>query len=169
MASTILTDAAEALLSSAVGEAPPVVITHVAIGDGGGVAYEPSFTRTTLKRELARLPIDSRTKLTNNSWRVKVKFPPTGTQIDVREIGFFDANNVLIALWGGADVVARQAGIIDYTVVHVLDFSRVAENLIIVDGPNDEYDEFIMAQTANNFLLMEEQLRQGMALAALSK
>lgn len=134
---TLLTDLAETKLATAAGSGSQVAITHIALGDANGVTYDPAADATTLQNERARRAIDSTAFQGGNTWIVKAEFPTDTPSFAVREIGFFDQDGDLIAIWAGADVDPRQTGVIVYLVEHALSFSRVAEGLIIVDAPLD--------------------------------
>lgn len=164
MSLTLLTDIAEAKLTAAAGSGTQVAITHIALGDGNGANYGPSYSQTALQRERARQPIENRHIVGSNAWRVKAEFGPDTPSFYVREMGFFDADGDLIAIWAGNDVQARQTGAITYLVDHVLSFTRVADGLVIVNAPNDEL--FDLAVTTGTAIanLQLEQLRQADAI-----
>lgn len=166
---TILTDIAETLIAQAAGDGSAVAITHIALGDGRGAAYNPAHSQTELRRELARRPILTRHMVGRNAWRVSTEFLAADTPtIAVREIGFLDAQGRLIALWAGSDVTPRQTGAIDYLVEHVLSFSRVAEGLVIVDAPDDAAFDLAVATATAIANLQAEQLRQADRIRAIS-
>ena len=141
MPMTLLTDIAESKITAAAGSGSSVAITHIAIGDGNGFNYAPGHAATGLRRELARQPIATRHIEGGNAWRVRAEFGPETPTFAVREMGFFDADGDLIAIWAGSDVEPRQTGAISYLVDHVLSFTRVADGLVIVDAPDDELAE----------------------------
>ncbi len=167
MPKTLITDIGEAKLALAAGDASAVEICEVALGDGLGASYEPSFEQTALRRELARREIDARHLVDPNAWRVKIEFPPDTPSFPVREMGFYSSDGDLISIWAGADIQPRQTGSIAYLVDHVLSFSRVAEGLLIVKAPDDVIFNMGVAQATTNFLIFTEQLRQGRAIHAL--
>lgn len=166
MPDTILTDAAEAKIALAAGNGPPVAITHIALGDGAGANYAADFAQTALRGELARKAIDSRHMIGGNAWRVKASFAPDTPSFQVREIGFFDASNTLIALWAGTNVQSRQTGVIEYLVDHVLDFRRVANGLIVVDAPDDKLVEFQVVTLTSLASIRLEQFKQSEVIRA---
>ena len=137
-----------------------VAITHIALGDGNGANYGPGFSQTALQRELARQPIETRHIVGSNAWRVKAEFGPETPAFYVREMGFFDADGDLIAIWAGNDVMARQTGAITYLVDHVLSFTRVAEGVVIVNAPDDVVFDMSVSTAAALANLQLEQLRQ---------
>jgi hypothetical protein len=161
MPQTLLTDIAVERIRTAAGDASQVAISHVALGDGLGAPYAPSHSQIGLRRELARVAIERRTALGDDSWRVKAEFPTNTTAFMVREIGFFTSSGELIAIWAGLDIDPRQTGVITYLVDHILNFSRVAEGLVIVDAPDDELFDFaiatITAQAATDLTLFKIQ------------
>lgn len=160
MSSTLLTDIAEAKITAAAGSGTQVSITHIALGDGNGANYAPSYSQTKLQRELARQPIENRHVVGNNAWRVKAEFGPDTQSFYVREMGFFDADGDLIAIWAGQDVQARQTGAITYLVDHVLSFSRVADGVILVNAPDDVVFDLAVTTGIAIANLQVEQLRQ---------
>lgn len=160
MPTTLLTDIAEAKLTAAAGSGTQVAITHIALGDGNGGNYGPGFGQTSLQRELARQPIETRHIVGNNAWRVKAEFDPDTPSFFVREMGFFDADGDLIAIWAGNDVVARQTGAITYLVDHVLSFTRVQDGLVIVHAPDDVLFDMAVLTAGNLATLHLEQFRQ---------
>ncbi|MEH6521227.1 phage tail-collar fiber domain-containing protein [Sulfitobacter sp.] len=160
MPTTLLTDIAEAKITAASGSGTQVAITHIALGDGNGANYAPSYSQTSLQRELARQAIQVRQMLGSNAWRVKAEFDPDTVAFGVREMGFFDADGDLIAVWAGNDVVPRQTGAITYLVDHVLSFTRVEGGLVIVNAPDDfVFDLAVTTGTAIANLQLQ-QLRQ---------
>ncbi|PID35269.1 MAG: transposase [Rhodobacterales bacterium] len=167
MPTTLLTDIAEAKITAAAGSGTAVAITHIALGDGNGANYAPSYSQTALQRELARQAIQTRHIVGTNAWRVKAEFDPDTPAFAVREMGFFDADGDLIAVWAGNDVVPRQTGSITYLVDHVLSFTRVEAGLVIVNAPDDDLFDAVVAQGRSIFLIFSEQMRQARAIEAL--
>ncbi|KIC14063.1 phage tail-collar fiber domain-containing protein [Leisingera sp. ANG-Vp] len=160
MPSTLLTDVAVAKIAAAAGSGSAVAITHIALGDGNGANYEPGFEQTALQRELAREPIVKRHLADDHTWRVKAEFGPETPAFYVREMGFFDTDGDLIAVFAGGDLQARQTGAISYLVDHVLNFSRVAEGVVIVDAPDDELFGLAVSTGIALANIQYEQLRQ---------
>ncbi len=167
MPKTILTDKGVQKITQAAGSQALVQITDIALGDGEGVKYDPSFSQTALKRELARQAITRRQVIGQNSWRVKAEFGTDTPAFWVREIGFFDEDGDLIALWAGADVDPRPTGAITYLIDHVLTFSRVQDGVIIVNAPDDETFELAVNVGTAIANLQLEQLRQADEIRAL--
>ncbi len=167
MPQTIITDIAEEKITLAAGSGGQVAITHIALGDGGGQVYAPTYDQTALRNERARLPVAVRHRVGGNTWRVTAEFGIDTTPFEVREIGFFDADNTLITLWAGLDVVPRQTGVLSYLVDHVLNFSRVPEGVMIVDAPDDHLLNAYAIQARAITNLQLEQLRQAEKLRGL--
>jgi phage-related tail fiber protein len=138
MPQSIITNLGESLLAAAAGSTSAVEITHVAFGDGNGAAYAPAFSQVALKKERLRVQIESQQLLEGNGWRIKAVVPADTAPFDVCEIGFFTAAGELIALWAGVDVTSRRVGIVTYEINHFLDFSGVADGLLIINAPDDE-------------------------------
>ncbi|MBT9383331.1 phage tail protein [Pseudooceanicola sp. CBS1P-1] len=156
MPTTLLTDVAEQKINLAAGSGSAVVITHIAVGDGGGATYDPSNDQSALQNEVARVAVYQSELLAPNSWRVRAEFGVDTAAAYVREIGFFDQDGDLISVWAGADVVPRQTGAIAYLIDHVLNFSRVAEGLVIVK-PDAEGTEYLSPDS----LLKSQEARRG--------
>ncbi|MFV0645330.1 MAG: phage tail protein [Sphingomonadaceae bacterium] len=162
MPQALLTDLAINKIRDAAGSAAAVAISHVALGDGLGANYDAAASQTSLRRELARVAIASRTQIGARSWQVKAEFPPETPVFTIREIGFFDNAGALIAIVAGTDFEARQAGTIAYIIQHVLNFSRVGDGLIIIEAPDDEVLTF-------HLLTLASQARQDTRLFNLSE
>lgn len=167
MPTTILTDLAEEKITLAAGTGSQVAITHVALGDGNGVAYNGDFAQTALRRERVRTAIERRHIISPNAWRVKAEFGPDTAAFDVREAGFFDEDGNLIALCTFPANEVRQTGAITYLIDHVLDFSRVAEGLIIVDAPDDELFDHAVINLEAHAIVAAEQFDQRMMIRDL--
>lgn len=168
MPTTLLTDIAEAKITAASGSGTQVAITHIALGDGNGANYAPSYSQMSLQRELARQPITSRHIVDDNAWRVRAEFDPETPAFGVREMGFFDADGDLIAIWAGNDVVARQTGAITLLVENILSFSRVESGLVIVNAPDDVVFDLAVSTAGNLATLHLEQFRQSERLRAIT-
>ena len=95
-----------------------------------------------------------------SAWRVKAEFGPDTPTFQVREIGFFDGDNNLIAVWAGTDLVPRQTGAITYLIHHVLSFPRVADGLVIVNAPDDIVFDMAVSTAQSIATLQLEQFRQ---------
>lgn len=167
MPTTLLTNVAEAKINQAAGSGVAVAITHVALGDGNGANYAPSNSQSALVNERARNAILARHIVDPNAWRVKAEFDPDTPTFDVREIGFFDGDGDLIAIWAGTDVVARQTGAITYLIDHILSFTRVADGLVIVNAPDDVVFDLSVATMHSLAVLHTEQFRQAERIRAL--
>ncbi|ECB1512528.1 phage tail protein, partial [Salmonella enterica subsp. enterica serovar Angoda] len=97
---TLLTDIGAAKLASATALCIPLKITHMAVGDGGGVLPTPSAQQTALVAERRRaalnmLYIDPQ----NNSQIIAEQvIPETEGGWWIREVGLFDETGALIAV-----------------------------------------------------------------------
>ncbi|MBH9537902.1 phage tail-collar fiber domain-containing protein [Novosphingopyxis sp. YJ-S2-01] len=169
MPTALITDIGLTKIRTAAGSAGQVAISHVALGDGLGAVYSPSAAQQTLRRELARVPITKRQPLGRSSWRVIAEFLSDTPAFDVREMGFFDTDGALVSIWAGLDIAPRRTGAIDYIVEHVLDFSRAAEGLVIVDAPDDELYAFAVQSLRAEAITANELHAQRLAITALRK
>lgn len=97
---TLVTDIGLAKLANALALGLPVTLTHFAVGDGGGAAYDPVQSAKTLKREVYRAPINAiSTDPAAPTWlTVEAVIPATVGGWTVREAGVFDADGDLIAI-----------------------------------------------------------------------
>lgn len=164
MPTTLLTDIAEAKITFASGSETQVAITHIALGDGNGANYAPSHSQTGLQRERARRPIETRHLVDSNAWRVRAEFDENTEAFQVREMGFFDADGDLIAVWAGNDVVPRQTGAFSLLIDHVLSFSRVADGVVTIVAPTNEVFDLSVAMATSIANVQLEQLRQAQLL-----
>ena len=160
MPSTLLTDIGEAKLAAAAGSDSFVAITHIAMGDGGGANYDPAYDQTALVNERARMAIESRIQIAPRQWKVKAEFPPETDAFAVREIGYFDGDGNLISVWAGLDVESRSTGVVSYLNEHVLDFSRVADGLVIVNAPDDAFFVHAITNLETHAITADEQVKQ---------
>lgn len=132
MPQTLLTNAAVTKIALAATDATAIAITHVAIGDGGGANYAPSGAQVALQNEVARVPVSGASLIEGDGWLTRATFGPETPTHDVREIGFFDEDGDLFAIWSGLDVAPRKSGVVTYLVEFLLNFADLSANLVIV-------------------------------------
>lgn len=165
----IITDIGDRKLNIALGSESAVVISHVALGDGGGVKYVPGYAQTELENEVIRAPIARRHVADDHAWRIAVEFGAADLpNFTVREIGFFDEDGDLIYLWAGTNIHDRQLGAIDYLLDQVLDLSHVQDGLVIVNAPDDALFDLTVTTSLAIVNLQTEQLRQAKKLKDLT-
>ncbi|AUQ27222.1 phage tail protein [Dickeya zeae] len=97
---TILTHIGEAKLAQAISTGKPLEITHMGVGDGGGVFPTPDPTQTTLVNEKRRAVINSLSVDPDNPGQVIAEqvIPENEGGFWLREIGLYDAAGNLIAV-----------------------------------------------------------------------
>lgn len=97
---TLLTDIGAAKLASAVALGVPLKITHMAVGDGGGVLPTPSAQQTKLVAEKRRASLNMLYIDPQNSSQMIAEqvIPETEGGWWIREIGLFDETGALIAV-----------------------------------------------------------------------
>lgn len=104
---TLLTTIGAAKLSTALANGTTVNFKQFSVGDGNGASYIPTVnasdyaTQTTLKREVYRANIDTKTVDPSDNTIVKFacKIPLThSTSFTIRELGLFDVSGDLIAV-----------------------------------------------------------------------
>ncbi len=148
-------------IRDAAGSGSQVKIKYIALGDGQGAAYAPKANQTALRRERLRSAIERHYPVGPNAWHVKASFPPDTASVTVREMGFFDEEGDLIALWAGLDVgSSRKTGTIEYLINHVIAFDGVADGIVIMDAPLDEYFDHAVLKLWTDALIIDRQLTQ---------
>ena len=98
---TLLTTTGAAKIAAVqAGSAPPVQRTHIALGDGGGQAYDPTGSETALVNEVHRTTVTSVAVDSDNpSWVVvDAVIPPDVGGWWIREAGIFDSDGDMIAI-----------------------------------------------------------------------
>lgn len=97
---TLLTDIGAAKLASAAALGVPLKITHMAVGDGGGVLPTPSAQQTALVAEKRRAALNMLYIDPQNSSQIIAEqvIPETEGGWWIREVGLFDDTGALIAV-----------------------------------------------------------------------
>lgn len=97
---TLLTDIGAAKLASAAALGVPLKITHMAVGDGGGVLPTPSAHQTALVAEKRRAALNMLYIDPQNSSQIIAEqvIPETEGGWWIREVGLFDETGALIAI-----------------------------------------------------------------------
>ncbi|HAF4894990.1 TPA: phage tail protein [Salmonella enterica] len=97
---TLLTEIGAAKLASAAALGVPLKITHMAVGDGGGVLPTPSAQQTALVAEKRRAALNMLYIDPQNSSQIIAEqvIPETEGGWWIREVGLFDETGALIAV-----------------------------------------------------------------------
>ncbi|HFI8667389.1 TPA: tail fiber protein, partial [Escherichia coli] len=97
---TLLTDIGAAKLASAAALGVPLKITHMAVGDGGGVLPTPDAKQTTLVNEKRRAALNMLYIDPQNSSQIIAEqvIPENEGGWWIREVGLFDESGALIAV-----------------------------------------------------------------------
>jgi phage-related tail fiber protein len=97
---TLVTDIGLAKLANALALGQVITLTHFAVGDGNGAAYDPVQSATALKREVYRAPINTiLTDPATPTWlTIEAVIPATVGGWTVREAGVFDVDGDLIVI-----------------------------------------------------------------------
>ncbi|EFO2965718.1 phage tail protein [Escherichia coli] len=97
---TLLTDIGAAKLASAAALGVPLKITHMAVGDGGGVLPTPDAKQTALVNEKRRAALNMLYIDPQNSSQIIAEqvIPENEGGWWIREVGLFDESGVLIAV-----------------------------------------------------------------------
>lgn len=164
----LITDIGLNKIAAAAGGASAVAITHIALGDGGGAAYAPDFAQTVLQGEMIRRPIDQRVQIEPKTWLVRASFAADIVPImQVREIGFFDADDDLIVIVAGATFQPRSLGGFDYILEQPLNFDRAAEGVILVEAPDWELFDHAVLNLETHAIIAAEQFDQRLMIRDL--
>ncbi|WP_210452352.1 phage tail protein [Pantoea ananatis] len=101
----IVTNLGAAKIANAVSLGTKLNITHMAVGDGGGVSPAPNAGQTKLVNEVRRAALNSLTvDAANNSQIIAEQIiPETEGGFWIREMGLFDGDGTLIAVCNTAD------------------------------------------------------------------
>lgn len=134
-----------------------VQITHVALGDGAGAAYEATGDMVALRGERVRRAIDSRIRADPTTWLIRVIFPAAdlGT-FDCAEVGYFDDDGDLIAVVSYDQV--RSLGGFDYVLEKALHFSQFQEGVVTVKAAEWALQEHIAEDTAAHAAILTRLL-----------
>ena len=100
---TVITTAGLEAVAKATKVGVMVDITHMAIGDGGGVPVTPEESQTQLVNECWRGLVATYTQQ-GNSLIVNTYIPPDETSFTAREMGLFTADGVLFAVCNTPDM-----------------------------------------------------------------
>ncbi len=168
MPTSLITSAAIPLLAAASGNATSVAITEIALGDGGGAAYDPNAGQTALVNERLRVPIASRRFLAPQRWRVMAEVPSEASEFPMREIGFFADDGTLVGIWAGSDVTARGIGVTIYRIFYHLDLSAAPEGSVVVEADNDDLYRHTLTDLESHGVLGNEQIKQRLLIRDLT-
>lgn len=94
---TVVTDAGREAVAKATQAGEKVNITHMAVGDGGGVPVTPDESQTQLVNECWR-GLVSTYKQEGTSLIIDTYIPPDEGNFTIREMGVFTADGVLFAV-----------------------------------------------------------------------
>ena len=94
---TVITNAGRELVAQATQAGEKVNITHMAVGDGGGVPVTPNEEQTQLVNECWR-GLVSTYKQEGTSLIIDTYIPPDEGNFTIREMGVFTADGVLFAV-----------------------------------------------------------------------
>ena len=107
---TILTELGAAKLANATALGSTLEITHMAVGDGGGVTPTPTASQTTLINEKRRAPLNSLSvdPINTNQIIAEQIIPEDVGGWYIRELGLFDKDGILIAVANCPDTYKPQ-------------------------------------------------------------
>ncbi|QBH97342.1 phage tail protein [Limnobaculum zhutongyuii] len=107
---TILTELGAAKLANATALGSTLEITHMAVGDGGGVTPTPTASQTALIHEQRRAPLNSLgvDPVNTNQIIAEQIIPEDVGGWYIREVGLFDKDGILIAVANCPDTYKPQ-------------------------------------------------------------
>lgn len=126
----LLTLAGQAAFAAAASQGgSPVVLQTIAIGDGNGNEITPLETAVGLTNEVYRTGLQSVTiDAENPNWLViSAVIPAEAGPFTIREIGYFDADNVLLA-------IADYPATVKNTTAQGVDTTLTIEGVIVVSA-----------------------------------
>lgn len=126
----LLTLAGQAAFAAAASEGgSPVVLQSIALGDGNGNEITPLETAVGLENEVYRTGLQSRTVDPENSnWLViSAIIPAEAGPFTIREIGYYNADNVLMA-------IADYPATVKQTAAQGVDTTLTIEGVIVVSA-----------------------------------
>ena len=106
----IVTNLGAAKIANAVSLGTKLNITHMAVGDGGGVSVAPNASQTKLVNEVRRAALNSLTVDAANGSQIIAEqvIPETEGGFWIREMGLFDGDGTLIAVCNTAETYKPQ-------------------------------------------------------------
>lgn len=113
-------------------------LSHIAIGTGGGTGYVPNGSETKLKSEFQRIPIGGGDYI--GDFEILVQAMMDGAaQGWVHEVGVFDENGVLFAVWSEINApLAYKTANVPLIIALTLAVSEIPPSSlsIVVGGPS---------------------------------
>ncbi|WP_056030775.1 tail fiber protein [Loktanella sp. 3ANDIMAR09] len=169
-ATIIFTDLGLAKVNTASGSEAAVVITEVALGDGGGALYDPTTDQVSLRGEVIRRPFDRRAQTEASSWMINAVFPSADLPaMTLREVGFFDQDGDLIVVAAGLDYPTADLGAYDFVLDQTITLDRVAEGAIIVEGPDWPLVDHIAEDLAAHAIFTQALAQAAERIVALER
>lgn len=135
----LLTEAGQRRLAAHMAGGPPLQITHMAVGDGGGVAVNPTESRTALVQEVHRQGLTNlAVHGTNANWVVaETILAPTVGGWYIREVGLIDTDGALVAYGNFPDsykpILSEGSGK-ELIIRPILEVSDTAAITLVVDS-----------------------------------
>ena len=120
-------------------------LKFAALGDNP--TYTPSPNQTSLRRERARREIERRI-IADDQHTVIVTFPVDTPKFQITEVGFFDDDNVLIAIKTYPANNVIWTGDREYKIRETLIVSGFAEGRFTINAPDDEVADLYASQFA---------------------
>lgn len=138
---TVITDAGREAVAKATQAGEKVNITHMAVGDGSGLAVTPDESQTQLVNECWRGAVDTY-KQEGTSIIIDSYIPSDEQSFTVREMGVFTADGVLFAVCNTPEmrkVLPSEGSVGNFTLGMELDITNIDMNYIEIHT-NPELD-----------------------------
>lgn len=139
--------AGKAKIAAAISGGSALSITHMAVGDGGGLPVTPLETQAALVHEVWRGAVTSVTRDATHSNQVVVEatIPLAAGPFMIRELGLYDADGVLIAVGSHPQIektALSQGSGQELGLTFVLVVDTAAQITIILDAkPQSDWEE----------------------------
>ena len=175
---TVITNAGRELVAQATQAGEKVNITHMAVGDGGGVPVTPNEEQTQLVNECWR-GLVSTYKQEGTSLIIDTYIPPDEESFTVREMGVFTADGTLFAVCNTPEmrkVLPSEGAVGNFTLGMELDITNIDMNYIEIHT-NPELDfiknsekgqPFGVAELGEDGKVLKSQLPDGILSAKIS-
>lgn len=175
---TVITDAGREAVAKATQAGEKVNITHMAVGDGGGVPVTPNEEQTQLVNECWR-GLVATYKQEGTNIIIDTYIPPDEGNFTIREMGVFTADGVLFAVCNTPampKVLPSEGAVGNFTLGMELDVTNIDMKYIEIQT-NPELDfiknsekgqPFGVAELGEDGKVLKSQLPDGILSAKMS-
>lgn len=135
---TVVTDAGRALIANALIGGTPVNITHMAVGDAAGLAFDPDPTMSELAGERYRAPLNTLTAVPGSTERLQGELLVPGNEggFTARNVGLFTDDGLLVAVGSLPPIpipLLADGAAVSAVVNMVVDFANTGDVTLVVE------------------------------------